>query len=100
MGLFKQFSQSIERLFASNNDEIIFFIIVFILSIFGGNRDDRNTCPDGSSPNNALLFIIISFLFMFIANESRNDEITLIHEPAGALDRTEQRVDLDQQLHN
>ena len=88
MGLFKQLPEAIKRLFAGNNDEIIFFIIVFVLSIFGNNRDDRGISPDSNSPNSALLFIIISFLFMFIANEGRSDEITLIHEPVEAVDKT------------
>jgi preprotein translocase subunit SecG len=86
MNLFKELPGAIRKMFAGNNDEIIFFVLIFILSIFGNSRDDRGSGPDIINSNNAIVFIIIAFLFMFIANEGRSDEITLIHTPTETID--------------
>jgi preprotein translocase subunit SecG len=80
MHLLGELSRTVERLFTGNNDEIIFFAIVFLFMLFNNSREDRAIDIDNNRSNTSVIFIIIAFLFMFMATE-RSDEITLINEP-------------------
>lgn len=62
----------LSNFFQGDNDEILFFILVFLF-LFNGNLFGKCNEGDGIFDNNTILFFIILFLLLFFNQENEYD---------------------------
>lgn len=60
------------ELFKGDTDEILFFILVFLL-LFNGNTFDRGLDGGECSDNGSMLFFIILFILLFFSSGFTGD---------------------------
>lgn len=73
MGFLDNITGRISSIFSGDNDELLFFIVVFLF-LFGTTPQQDTVCDNADAGNGGILFFILLFLLLLF-NADRSEEV-------------------------